>query len=373
MPASIQIAPTNARTSTRKNVLTRAAVSALCAPSVFNTQPWRWRITGDTAELRADRSRQLPVLDPDGRLLTVSCGAALHHFRTALAVDGVRPEVTVLPDPVGDPDVLAVIACGPHEEPPTAVIRLFRAMSVRRSDRRPFADEPVPPAVLARLCAAGRIGTAHVQLVRDRDVVGLAVAAVHAAGRELADPDYRAELAAWRRRGDDTRGDGLPGYTAPAPAARPVPVRDLAATGPETATIHDAPPDADRFARYLIVHTENEDPVAWLDAGEALSAVLLTATVEGLSASPMSDLVEVPASRQILRELLGGLGHAAIVVRVGITEHRRPTATTPRRGTDDAVDTTERRLSAPQVPAREATGPTTGAGRPDAGRATTRP
>ena len=70
------------------DALAAAARDALQAPSVFNTQPWRWRIDGDALELRADRDRQLTVADPDGRLLLLSCGAALHHVRVALAAAG---------------------------------------------------------------------------------------------------------------------------------------------------------------------------------------------------------------------------------------------------------------------------------------------
>ena len=52
---------------TRIPPLDEAVGHALRAPSVHNTQPWRWRI--DTAdgvvELYADRGRQLSATDPD--------------------------------------------------------------------------------------------------------------------------------------------------------------------------------------------------------------------------------------------------------------------------------------------------------------------
>src|SRR4051794_15966274 len=85
------------RTTPATRVLTRAAMAAGAAPSVFNTQPWRWRIVADTVELRADRGRQLATLDPDGRMLTVSCGAALHHLRTVLDGAGWTHEVAQFP------------------------------------------------------------------------------------------------------------------------------------------------------------------------------------------------------------------------------------------------------------------------------------
>jgi hypothetical protein len=51
-------------------------VLALRAPSIWNTQPWHWRVEHDVAQLRADRRRQVHSIDPDGRLLTVSTAAA---------------------------------------------------------------------------------------------------------------------------------------------------------------------------------------------------------------------------------------------------------------------------------------------------------
>src|SRR5258706_15552931 len=84
-------------------VLTAAAR----APSLHNTQPWRFRLTPDTIELFADPARALGVVDPDGVELRIACGAALFNLRLALAGLGVRPIVTVLPDPTA-PDLLAV-------------------------------------------------------------------------------------------------------------------------------------------------------------------------------------------------------------------------------------------------------------------------
>src|SRR5262245_36637254 len=114
---------------TRGRILAKAAVAALGAPSVFNTQPWRWRIGGDVAELRADRSRQVHSIDPDGRLLVLSCGIALHYARTALDTFGADVEVTYLPEP----DVLATIRLIAEDTPVGRSGRLFRAMAARRS------------------------------------------------------------------------------------------------------------------------------------------------------------------------------------------------------------------------------------------------
>ena len=62
-----------------------AADRGRLAPSVHNTQPWVFAFFPDRLELRADRSRQLTVLGPDGRELVERVGAALLDVRASLA------------------------------------------------------------------------------------------------------------------------------------------------------------------------------------------------------------------------------------------------------------------------------------------------
>ena len=64
--------------------LHEAARQALAAPSIFNSQPWRWVVLPGALQLWADRSRQLVTADPQGRLLTLSCGVAAHHALVAI-------------------------------------------------------------------------------------------------------------------------------------------------------------------------------------------------------------------------------------------------------------------------------------------------
>src|SRR3712207_1450385 len=86
--------------------LEAAVDRAVLAPSVHNTQPWTFVLGPDRVEVRADRSRQLPVLDPLGRELAQSVGAALFNLRVALSARGWDIAVDRLPRP-DDPDLLA--------------------------------------------------------------------------------------------------------------------------------------------------------------------------------------------------------------------------------------------------------------------------
>ncbi len=325
---------TAVRTRPEARTLAQAAVAALPAPSIFNSQPWRWRISDELAELRADRARQLRSVDPDGRMLTVSCGIALHHALTALAARGAQVRVERLPDP-DDPDLMARVSVLGSGRPDPVALRLNAVMTVRRTDRRPFADTPVPASAMECVRAAAESAGAHLHLLRQDDVVDMAAAAARAAAAEATDPSYRAELGAWTHRGEQA-GDGIDAVRrVPDRLPRPVPLRDLA--GPEEPPAGDAAL-ADRFARYALVFTDGDGPADWLAAGEALSAVLLTATCEGLAASPMSDMVEVTATRWQLRALLRGIGHPVVVVRLGVACDQCQAPATPRRTASEIIE-----------------------------------
>ncbi|MEV6523773.1 nitroreductase [Longispora sp. NPDC051575] len=304
-----------------------AALTALRAPSLFNTQPWRWDLHDDVADLRADLDRQLVATDPDSRLLIVSCGTALHHALVALAAAGHTVEVRRLPDP-SQPTLLARLVLTGRRAPTPMDLRLVQAIAVRRSDRRPFTAIPVPGESVEALRDAAERHGAHLQFLRDEQVVELTVAGQHASDAEFTDPAYRAELGAWTHRPPHA-ADGVPADAAVATVPRRVVVRDFAPAGdaalpPGTGT--------DAGTRYGLLFTDTDAPADWLAAGEAMSAVLLAAVCAGLAASPMSDITEVPAVREDLRRrILAGLGWPVLALRFGTVERPGTVPRSPRR------------------------------------------
>jgi nitroreductase len=127
------------------------------APSVHNSQPWRWRVGPDRLHLYADPSRHLPSTDPNRRAMVVSCGTTLHHCTVALAAMGWHTRVARLPDP-SDPDHLAAIEM--FRQPPGELdVVLAAAIDKRRTDRRNYSSWPVPWGDIALMGArAARAG-----------------------------------------------------------------------------------------------------------------------------------------------------------------------------------------------------------------------
>ena len=66
-----------------------------------------------------------------------------------------------------------------------------------------------------------------------------------------------------------------------------------------------------------MLYGAGEDRLDWLRAGEALSAAWLSATSLGVSLLPFSAAVEVAVTREAVRQLLAGLGHPYLALRLG--------------------------------------------------------
>src|SRR4051795_13241167 len=128
----------------------RAAIElASHAPSVHNSQPWRWVIGPRTVHLYADLRRWLPATDADGRDLVVSCGAVLHHLRVALAATGLTARVHRLPNP-DEQDHLAAVELHPGAAT-DADLGLAKIMLARRTDRHRYSDWDVPTGFIDEL------------------------------------------------------------------------------------------------------------------------------------------------------------------------------------------------------------------------------
>jgi nitroreductase len=314
-------------------VLAEAAAAAGAAPSIHNTQPWRWQVRSDGLDLYAERSRHLAATDPDGRMLTISCGTALHHARVALAAEGWQVAVERLPDPA-QPDLLARITLADRVPVTPEAMRRYQSIQLRHTDRRPVTREAVPHASLDVLAKAATDEGAHLHVLHPDQVDDLAVAVAHAATVDADDPTIQAELNQWTG-GQRTEGTGIPDEAIPAQTPQTnVPSRAFARTG--TLPIGG---EHDRAASYAILYGDTDDPAGWLRGGEALSAVWLTALELGVGVLPISEAVEMPASRQTLHRTLSFFGWPYLAMRLGIPDPDQPgPAHTPRLPADQTVD-----------------------------------
>jgi len=308
---------------------------AVLAPSGHNTQPWLFSVSDGEVELRADRTRGLPVVDPEDRALVISCGAALFYLRVTMRHFGYEDEVEILPDP-DDPDLLARVRLGPERAETEEERMLFRAIPERRTNQSPFEDRQVPGRLLSTLQAAAWEEGAWLHLVEDEDTKH-AVAELIAEGDriQLADKHFRRELASWVHPNRSKSRDGVPGYAFGVgdlmSMAGPFSIRTF-----DTGKGHAAKDRqlAEGSPVLAVLGTEVDAPPEWLAAGQALARVLLRARAERVWASFLNQPIEVPELRPRLRDAIGESGFPQLLLRMGYGSEVRPT---PRRSAEEVL------------------------------------
>ncbi|BCB91689.1 Acg family FMN-binding oxidoreductase [Phytohabitans suffuscus] len=315
------------------DVLATAVAAAVRAPSMHNSQPWRfgWRDGG--IEVRVERGRALPTAgqgDLGDWAAQLACGAAVFNLRLALAARGTPPRVRLCPYP-DDPDVLARLEPDGRPRPATpAELALLAAVPRRRSSRLPFFPEPVPGDVRWRLVEAARAEGGWLDLVVGTAAVSAFGELARGANRVLErDPGYRAEIAAWTRH--EPAPDGVPAR-AGGPVAEP---HDLLPVRPFGDQVRAPGRDFEVEPLVAVLGAAGDTAVDRVTAGQALQRVLLTATEAGLAASMLSQPIEVAAARERLRTALSRFGSPQMVLRVGYGQPAWPTA---RRPVAEVVD-----------------------------------
>jgi hypothetical protein len=292
--------------------LTACLYATIAAPSIFNSQPWRLRPSHGAIDLYADHRRQVMDIDPRGRELTISLGAALLNLRIAILQHHRLPLTLLEPDPL-QPDLVARITLGPPTAPDTTVQALAAAIPRRQTNRRPFSSVAIPPDVLDELAVAARTEGATLTVPDEIGCDHLLSVARSANYQLRFDTGYRTDLTAWTSS-DPASPDGISRTEfGPWDALETLPLRDFGLTRPR-----EPRRDAvfEPHPALVVIATTGDTPEDWLRAGQALERVLLTATVRGVAATPMTQPLEIPDLRELLTDPAGA-GHPQVILRLG--------------------------------------------------------
>lgn len=305
---------------------------AILAPSIHNSQPWRFHVVEGGVEVWADRRRQLRRIDPRGRQLVVSVGAAVEFTVLALRAEGFDVDCRVLPDAT-EPDLIArITAIRPRTVDPVTRA-LVHAMSRRATYREAFERRPVPEGVISAIRESAHVAGCGTLQVRDEHAPDLAVLLERAEADEVADAEYRTELEHWRTSGV-AAVDGVPDSALSHQKTRAsrIPLRHF-----DTDSLAPSEPDEVDDPVLLLVTTTSDEPADWIQAGRALARVLLTATTLGVQSSPVTQSLDDDGYRRRTAAVAGALGHAQIMLRLGYGIASLSSPTTPRRHFDDVV------------------------------------
>ena len=306
------------------------------APSVHNTQPWRFTVTGDAIELYADASRQL-MEDLTGREMLISCGAALFGLRLAIRSLGCQPEVEPFPDP-GQRHLLGRVRAGRPEAMTSDERAMLRAVPHRHTHRGAFEPGPLPPDLLERLRDDAAAEGATLAMVEHGPAYRRLTRILSAWSRKWdlysashAEIQAQTETQRWTREPGSQDRDGVPAYAFPATGGREprhLPQRDFDLGRGWGFRRSGGPP----APVTVVLVTSGDDQESWLHAGQALQRLLLRAASQWVFASLQTQALQSASVRAQLRSSLALSGAPQLLLELGIA---RITHVTARRPADE--------------------------------------
>ena len=292
----------------------RDAVRLACrAPSLHNSQPWRWIAEGGAVQLFADPNHVVRATDRSGREALMGCGAVLDHFRVAMAAAGWMANVDRFPNPNNLLHV-ASIDFSPMKFVTEAHHRRANAILLRRTDRLPFAAPPDWDSFEPQVRGSVDSELVRLDVIADDQRPQLAEASQLTESLRLYDSSYHAELQWWTAAFDFREGIPHSSLVSAAESDRV----DVGRNFPVTHHRERRAEVDEDHSKILVLSTYDDTHHSVLQCGEKLSAVLLDATMAGLATCTLTHITEVPASRGIVAALIGQNTTPQVLIRVGL-------------------------------------------------------
>jgi hypothetical protein len=309
------------------HVIMGAMQLAVRAPSLHNSQPWRWVAKGGALELFADPTRVGRSTDHTGREVLISCGAVLDHFRVAMAAAGWEALIDRFPNP-NNHDHLATLDFRRMEFVTDAHRARAEAIRHRQTDRLPFAAPPQWHSFEPVLRETVAASVADLDVIPDDSRSQLADASRLTAEMRRYDSSYHAELQCWTAHSDPSQGIPQGALLSETERQRVDVTRDFP-TGRQRERRALVGRDQSKI---LVLSTYDDSRGNVLGCGEVLSTVLLECTMASLATCTLTHMMELHASREIVRRLTGRRAEPQLLIRVGtIPQTESPPSPTGRR------------------------------------------
>jgi hypothetical protein len=315
-------------------VVKRAVQLACRAPSVHNSQPWRWVADGAGLHLFVDRCRWVHSADRSGREAIISCGAVLDHLRIAMVAAGWQADIERFPNP-NNRDHLASLEFSPLEFVTDAQRKRTEAILQRRTDRLPLGRPTYWASFEPVLRSSVDESVAMLDVLSDDVRPQLVEASQLTEALRRDDASYHAELQWWTS--PFVLSEGVP-PDALASASERLRV-DMARDFPARSDADRRPDVGVDWSKIVVLSTAEDTRAEVFGCGEALSTVLLECTMAGMATCTLTHLIELDDSRDIVRRLIDGRREPQALIRVGIAPPLDDLpAATPRRPLDDVLE-----------------------------------
>ncbi|CAM3631274.1 Acg family FMN-binding oxidoreductase [Smaragdicoccus niigatensis] len=307
------------------DTITTAVELASRAPSLHNTQPWRWHYDRAGLKLYADTQRLLQDTDPSGRELILSCGAALDHLRVAMAGMGFKSVVERFPNP-NDPQFLALIEFTRSVFVTDSERARVDAMARRYSDRLPLRA-PRGWAEFEQLLRPTLGPDVELTVVPDELRSSLERASTLVEGLRRYDSRYHSELDWWTGQAFGSVGIPRENLASAEESERVAVGRQF----PHQGNVDRRTEVTEDRSTVVILSTDTDTRRDFLRCGEALSTLLLEATMAGFASCTLTHLIELPGTRGVVQQMVPANLHPQVLVRIGAASGTEVPAPTPRR------------------------------------------
>ncbi len=290
--------------------------AAIQAPSGYNSQPWKFAVTGNDITVLPDFSRSRPVVDPMNRELFFSLGAVAENIRIAASHAGYGVMARTLEEGglVSGLRLSLIPEQGGHSR------LTLRALKARRTTRTLFSGETIVASRLAELKAlqpgAGiqiTIVPAGKEALQYRDLY------LKAHTEQLQDPGFLDEFLQWSRFGSknaERAADGLAPDSVRVPRLRAGMGRKYVKqfiTAEQQATRDIAALES--ASHIALISAKADDRPHWISAGETAERFQILAAQLGILSSYHNAPCQVDTTRREMDALfgLGGFSPVAIL------------------------------------------------------------
>ena len=272
---------------------------AILAPSIYNTQPWRFNVSGDEILILADESRWLKVADSNKREMYNSLGGAIENLVIAADHFGYNSTISYFPesafsesDSSESDDVVARVSLQPNAIP-SKDPRLFPAITpselnagLKRNEsiREEAMQKAMIDVDIEGLKALNDDQDIMIIFSDDPDTEKEFLNLTESADRELySNISFKSELGHWLSRG----GMGPTGVQAKIDQIKVAFLDSVPGRLREDYEIINS-------SLYLgFITSQENDAESQVRSGRIYERIRLLAISEGLSLQPMSQALQV--------------------------------------------------------------------------------
>eukprot|EP01117_Protostelium_nocturnum_P014961 TRINITY_DN5754_c0_g1_i1.p1 TRINITY_DN5754_c0_g1~~TRINITY_DN5754_c0_g1_i1.p1 ORF type:complete len:450 (-),score=94.11 TRINITY_DN5754_c0_g1_i1:59-1408(-) len=330
---------------------------AILAPSIYNSQPWLFRVEGNSIEIFPDTKRSLAIVDPNDRQLRISCGAAFYNLRLAATHFGFEHTTELSPESGAIARItLTKITTDATKEssafPPSDSFlpstsqteHLFQAITARNSDYEDFDPTPISEEEIRTLkSVAEEENGIWFQPLTDPSSRKSAAALISEADLKQSDYiPYRQEVAKWIRAasGNGDGRDGVPCCQFGISSLQYWMGSYLRSGNWLKFSAQSHKKLVENAPLVAVLGSKLDTDREWFVVGQNLQKILLCASHLGLSVSQQNQALELPELRGKLQSVVSQSkdmqdnqlsGLPQVVLRMGYRKNSKPTKHTPRR------------------------------------------